>query len=221
MKKNTLVVLALGLLGSAAVAAPVPVQVTDVAAIGNDNPIGNGSTLIADGLYPVEGSPWNGQESAYWKGNGKSITLSFDQVYELHDLVLSVDGNDSYLVEISTDSISWSQLLLVPLGWAGDARGMQTLDSRADTFDGWLSSVGATDFAPVLARHARISAVGGDNRYAVGELAFFGMPRPTAPTGGNGPAEQEAEVIPVPEPGILALLAAGLLSAAFGLRRRA
>jgi len=221
MKKNTLVVLALGLLGSAAVAAPVPVQVTDVAAIGSGNPIGNGPDLIADDAIPTPGSLWNSERSAYWVGKGKSITLSFEQDYELHDLVLSADGNDSYLVEISTDAISWSQWLLVPLGWAVDARGMQTLDSRADTFDGWLSSVGATDFAPVLARHARISAVGGDNRYAVGELAFFGMPRPTAPTGGNGPAEQEAEVIPVPEPGILTLLAAGLLSAAFGLRRRA
>ncbi len=221
MKKNTLVVVALGLLGSAAVAAPVPVQVTDVAAIGSGNPIGNGPDLIADDAIPTPGSLWNSERSAYWVGKGKSITLSFEQDYELHDLVLSADGNDSYLVEISTDAISWSQWLLVPLGWAVDARGMQTLDSRADTFDGWLSSVGATDFAPVLARHARISAVGGDNRYAVGELAFFGMPRPTAPTGGNGPAEQEAEVIPVPEPGILTLLAAGLLSAAFGLRRRA
>ena len=111
--------------------------------------------------------------------------------------------------------ISWSQLLLLPLGWAGNDSGMQTLDSRTGALDDWLSSLDA-----VIARHARISAVTGDNKYAVGELAFFGVPAPTAPTGGNGPAEQEAEVIPVPEPGSLALLAAGLLSAAFGLGRR-
>lgn len=235
--KKALLMLALALLGSTtAVAAPV--SVVEVSATGKGNPIGNGPALIADGVIPDEGSAWNGTASAYWRGEGKSITLTFDQVYELHDLVLSVDHNDNYLVEVSLDEVSWSELLFVPWYRGERGQGMDTFSTRAGDpeyageLDLWLLTLPAIDFDPVIARYARISGVGGrrilgfgpDNNYAVGELAFYGKPV-LADAAGAAPEEEQgglpaANVNSIPEPGTLALLATGLLGAGLGLRRR-
>jgi len=74
------------------------------------------------------------------------------------------------------------------------------------THGGDLEYVSQLDFAPVEARFARIMATGGDNLYAVGEVAF------------SGERVIQSTTASVPEPGMLALLAAG--AAAFAMVRR-
>ena len=49
--KKMLLTLSLALIGSAAVAAPVQVPVSEISTIGNGNAIKNGAALIADGDY--------------------------------------------------------------------------------------------------------------------------------------------------------------------------
>ena len=249
--KKMLLTLSLAMVGAAAVAAPVQVPVTEISTIGNGNAIKNGAALIADGEIPLEGSAWNGDKSAYWSGNGKSkvVTFDFGQEYELHDLVLSVDNNDNYLVEVSLDLShdSWSELIFVPWYRGEQWSGMETISTVAGDpeyvgeIDLGIFSLAAIDFDPVIARYARISGVGGrsilgfgpDDKYAVGEVSFFGAPVPAAAGTGEGGAElaeasspttegvePSAAINPIPEPGTLALLAAGLMGAGFSLRRR-
>lgn len=240
--KKMLLTLSLAMVGAAAVAAPVQVPVTEISTIGNGNAIKNGAALIADGEIPLEGSAWNGDKSAYWSGNGKSkvVTFDFGQEYELHDLVLSVDNNDNYLVEVSLDLShdSWSELIFVPWYRGEQWSGMETISTVAGDpeyvgeIDFGFFSLAAIDFDPVIARYARISGVGGrsilgfgpDDKYSVGELIFYGKPV-LADAAGAAPAEEQggstaANVNLIPEPGTLALLAAGLLGAGLGLRRR-
>jgi hypothetical protein len=91
----------------------------------------------------------------WWdSGYTQTLTETFDGVYTLDDVLVSVDCNDDYLVEYSLDNLIWTTLF--------------TID---DTFP-------AIDFAPVQARYARISATDGDYRSAVGELRFQGTPVP-------------------------------------------
>ena len=157
--KRMLLTITLALIGSAAVAAPVQVPVSEISTIGNGNAIKNGAALIANGEFPVEGSAWNGDASAYWSGNGKSkaITFDFGQAFELHDLVLSVDNNDNYLVEVSLDLShdSWSELIFVPWYRGEHWSGMETISTVAGDpeyigeIDLGFFSLAAIDFAEV------------------------------------------------------------------------
>ena len=199
MKKQ---MLALALTACSALASAAPVVVADVSA----NGVNNDPTLIADGVVPAEGSAWNAASNVWWRGLGKVLTLTFDQVYELRDVLLTVDNNDNYGVEISLDKVSWVELFTIPASVGEIGLGMDTMSSAL----GHVEYVAAIDLAPALARYARIRALDGDNSYAVGELSFYGVAAPSAPV---------AEVT-LPEPGSVALLGVGLALVGLAGRRR-
>lgn len=237
--KKMLLTLSLALIGSAAVAAPV--SVVGVSANGQGNPFGNAPALIADGAIPADGSAWNDEWVVSWSGLGNWITLTFDQVYELDELVLYADNRDSFIVELSLDERVWTAPIVISSSSteasAGKGQGAKG-DGKAEqvaVFDARSILLADAYAQPVLALYARIRADGGDNggKYAVGELSFFGAPVPAAAGTAEGGAElAEADSVTtlalgpsvainvIPEPGTLALLATGLLGAGLGLRRR-
>ncbi len=130
----------------------------------------NSADLITDGTYPVEWSVWTGATSVWWYGTTPTFTIDLGALYALEDVVLSVDNNDSYSVMSSTDGSSWSTLFIIDRTYGDVGWGMDTMSSIA----GDTEYVPGIDFATQNARYLLLSAVSGDNAYAIGELQAYG-----------------------------------------------
>lgn len=83
------------------------VTVTGVSGTGSYN---NSVSLIVDGVIPGESSGWTGVSNVWWYGTTPVFTLTFDQIYTLQDVTVSVDNNDNYRVRTSLDNTNWSNL---------------------------------------------------------------------------------------------------------------
>jgi hypothetical protein len=184
-----------GLLAAVAAAHAAPVVISNITTTGTFS----GSTnVLADGTIPANGTAWNAASNVSWNGLGTVFTLEFNQLYTLQDVTLSVDHNDFYQVQISQDGTTWNTLFTV-LAFEGSVNwGTEAFTSNPAGTGTYSASI---DFAPTLAKYARIYAVAGDNAYGVGELSFTG-------------------VAAVPEPANLALIGAGLATVGLIARRR-
>lgn len=175
------------LMGSVAAHA-VPLIVVDTTVAG---PSTGDLGLLTDGAFPTEGGGWQ-IDTVWWSGTGTTITFDLGMDYLVRDIALSVDNNDSYLVQASTDGVNWSPLFDVAIGDGEIGWGMDTMTS-----DALMSAyVPSLEFAATTARFLSIAAMGGDDSYSVGEFQVFGDE-----IGGSSP---------VPAPATALLLAAGL-----------
>ncbi|NTU53473.1 MAG: PEP-CTERM sorting domain-containing protein [Chlorobiaceae bacterium] len=175
-------VLSLGM-SDESIAAPINI----ITATGDGGYYNSPGRLI-DGEIPDEGTWWASSTNVYWNGTAPFFTLEFDSVYTLVDLLVQVDNNDDYLIQYSLNGADWVGLYTIP-GSAGNING------GMDTF---IPS--EINFSPVNARYIRLSALDGDNMYAISEVQAFGTS-------------------PVPEPASVVLLGSGLF-ALFGYRAK-
>jgi hypothetical protein len=152
----------------------------------------NSPSLIINNVIPAEGSTWTDPTNVWWTGNVPQFTIDFGQVYTLQDLVLSLDNNDTYAIEYSTDNATFTPLITVSAAVGEIGNGMDTFS----TVLGNPEFVVGIDFAPVQARYLRAFATGGDGSNSIGEIQSFGV-LPSASA--------------APEPSAVALLSAGFL----------
>lgn len=177
---------------SSAMAATVPLSPTSATAPTSITNVSKAS----DGFTPVERDQWQAN-SAWWRGTSPSITFDYGSLYTISDIELSVDNNDDYQVEYSTDNVTWSSLFQITRTDGEVTWGMDTMSTIASSSE-YISVI---DFAPVQAQFLRISATGGDNSYSVGELTALGS----------------VAAVPVPA---AAILFAPVLAGFIGLRRK-
>lgn len=191
---------AASLLAASSVWAAAPITPTNASATGSYSIDGADLSILADGYiapeltgYLDDSVSWSGQEGA----SGATFTLDFGQLYTLTDVLLGVDHNDFYQVQVSTDGLAWNTLF-TNLAFEGQSFfGSEIISSVASDAE-YQASI---DFPSVAARYARIYAVAGDGAYSVSEMSFSG-------------------VAVVPEPETYALMLAGLGLLGFAARRR-
>ncbi len=151
----------------------------------------NSENLINDGIIPREGTSWTAASNVYWRGTSPVFMLDFGELYNINDVLVSVDNNDYLTIDWSIDSSSWSNLFTIDRSYGEISWGMDTLSTDI-LHSEYEASI---DFSSVQARYLRIKATGGDNSYAIGEFQAFG-----------------SKVSSVPEPSTLAIFALGIIA---------
>ncbi len=159
---------------------------TTVTATGSYN---HSSGLINDGFIPNESTHWQNAVNVWWEGTIPTFTLDLGNIYNVDDVLVSVDNNDSYAVTWSNNLSTWSHLFTINVGHGEIGGGMDTMST-----DNTHAEFAGPDFSSVQARYLRIQATGGDNRYSLGEFQAFG-----------------SIVSSVPEPSTLAVFGLGFI----------
>ncbi|MCU0611040.1 MAG: discoidin domain-containing protein [Candidatus Eisenbacteria bacterium] len=132
--------------------------------------------LLADGVLPDEETAWDCSLNVFWIDSSAAFLLDLGSVRRVDHVAVSVDNNDTYRIEASTDGTTFADLAIVPADSGRVEFGMECFGSDVARTD-FLSSMA---FAPREARFLRLSAIGGDGAYAAGELQVTSMPLPAA-----------------------------------------
>lgn len=151
-----------------------------------------GCAFALDDQFPPLGQFWQ-DETAWWTDFNESVTYALSGAYLVTGLTVSLDNNDAYLIEASTNGIDWASLLFVPVNAGNVGGGMDTFSTIAGNPFKDIN----LDFTPAMASQIRITSLDGDGLNSVGEL----------------------QLAAVPEPGTWLLMAGGLAGLAWRRRR--
>jgi hypothetical protein len=136
-----------------------------------------GCAFAGDDAFPDEWQYWQ-TDTAWWTGFSDSVTYTLSAPSLISGLTVSLDNNDSYVIEGSTDGDTWSTMLFVGASIGSVGGGMDTFSTLTShpQYDAFLASI----FNPMTASMVRITSVDGDALNSVGELALAAVPEPSA-----------------------------------------
>jgi hypothetical protein len=134
----------------------------------------NSPSLLIDGVIPPETTIWTAPSNVFWQGTLPAFTIDLGADFKVTGVLWSVDNNDSYTLQTSTDNVTFTTLFTVQIADGNiqpSPGGMDTMTSFAGS-----DFVANMAFSPVDARYLRVSAVDGDGLYSIGEVQAFGNP---------------------------------------------
>lgn len=143
-----------------------------------------------DGFVPANWTDWT-TDSAWWDTPGQALVLKFDQAYKLSSAVVTLDWNDVYRFQVSTDNVTYKTLFTTS--------GLWDQPDGADVTAGQVTMPVSFAATATAYSYLRITAIAGDGFASVGEVSLNGTPA-------------------VPEPATLAMMLAGM--GVVGLRMR-
>lgn len=126
--------------------------------------------LLIDGQSPPEGSAWNSEHNIYWERSDTHFILDLGGEFIVTGLLLQVDGNDGYNVDYSLDGSDYIPLVQIRENHGDVASGMDTIS----TIPGDPHFVDGLEFDPVSARFIKVTALEGDQKFAMSEIQLFG-----------------------------------------------
>ncbi len=70
----------------------------------------NSPSLIIDGNLAPRNTSWLDSGNVNWNGLSTSLTIDLGGLYRIQNLLIDADNNDDYLVQYSTDGLSFTNL---------------------------------------------------------------------------------------------------------------
>lgn len=167
MVRFGLAVLSALTLTTAAVAAPLPTQVV---ASGTEGVDYFGSTdVLNDGVYPPDGTNYQ-TNTVYNFTTGTYFDFIFRRALSIGSFNVTVDNNDDYTLSFYNGStLLTTRTILSSQGNVGG--GVETFSSSPSLPGNYLSTLALA--TPITATDVKITASGGDGRFAIGEAEFF------------------------------------------------
>lgn len=150
------------------------------------------AAAVHDGVSPANGTDWQ-TDSGWWTDYSQSMVFQFDQAYQLSSAVVTMDWNDVYKFEVSTDGTQYTPLFVTSGLW--NQQGSSIIWGQVTMPVSFAATAQAYSFL-------RVSGVYGDSAMSIGEISLQGV------------------AAAVPEPESWALMAAGLGMAGLLARRR-
>jgi len=126
--------------------------------------------LIVDGRVAQSGSARDGEACVLWDDAATSFTIDLGRAFSVTGLLVQVDGDDDYRIDVSREGNEFELLLRIDGAWGNAETGMETWSSR-DADPGYEAGM---VFEPVEARYLRIQGAGSDSGYALAEFQVMG-----------------------------------------------
>jgi hypothetical protein len=115
----------------------------------------NNIDRLTDGQRAFEGSPWDSEMAAFFRGSRAYAMFDLGKVTPIEAAYLQGDNNDRFILETSRDGTQFTTL------WTAPTVGRKGLRAR------WATGLGGS------ARFVRLTAIGGDSRMSVSEVQLF------------------------------------------------
>lgn len=134
----------------------------------------NDAALMIDGSFLPEQTLWDDAGCVYWVKKDVFFTIDMGTLYQINNITIQSDHNDTYQLEYSENGDGYSPLMTIKANVERVDYGMKTIstDSAHEYF------LDGTGFTPVNARFVRLAAVEGDEAYSVSEIRIArGIPQ--------------------------------------------